>query len=236
MYPVLLNIGWLKIRSYGVILGVAFLLTYWLTYRDGIRKGYDKKILENLLFFIIVSGILGARILYVLTNLPFYIDEPYSVIRIWEGGLVYYGGLLAGAIFGFWYLHHHRLNPWGFADLIAPYISVGYAIGRIGCLMNGCCYGLTRIPIQIYSSIISLILFLILLRMKRKREFEGEVFFWYLTLYSAARFIIEFFRADPRGHILFLSISQVLSLIGIPFATFMMVRLKDARSKESIQS
>lgn len=233
MHPVLLRIGGLEIRSYGVMVATAFLLSYWLTIREAKGKDYDERMLSNLLFLIIVSGIIGARLFYVTVNLPFYIDDPLGVIKIWEGGLVYYGGLLFSVISGYLYLQYHRVSVWRFADLTAPYLALGYGVGRIGCLLNGCCYGSTTIPIQIYSSITSFLIFLILLMIKRKKEFDGQVFFWYITLYSMARFVIEFFRTDPRGFVIldYLSTSQALGLVGILLSAFMMVKLKGRTTK-----
>lgn len=230
MYPVLLEVGGFKIRSYGVLVTLGFLVSYWLTYLDGKRKGYDKKLLSNLPFFIMIAGILGARLLYVIINLPLFIEDPFRVVEIWKGGLVYYGGLISGTLFGLWYLWRHKLNPWGFCDLAAPYIALGYAIGRIGCFLRGCCYGIS-IPIQIYSSIALLIIFVILMRIKAHKEFDGEVFSWYIILYSMGRFFLEFFRADPRGHIIldYISTSQAISLIGIPLGVFLMMKLREVK-------
>jgi phosphatidylglycerol:prolipoprotein diacylglycerol transferase len=166
---------------------------------------------------VLISSVVGSRLLYVLGHLEQYRASPLDILKVWEGGLTFYGGLIAGVIFGIGYLKMKRLGVRGATDIIAPQIALGIAIARVGCFMNGCCFGteshvpwacsfppdsqagwtlpgLSLHPTQIYSSIANLVIFLLLRRQLRSDHAPGTVFFTFLTAYGIWRFTIDFLR------------------------------------------
>ena len=171
----------------------------------------------------------------------------------WKGGLVFYGGLLASVIFAWYYINKHQLPLWKLADVLAPSLALGQAIGRWGCFFAGCCYGIrTDVPwaitfsdpkslapldvalhpTQIYLSLNSLIIFGILLFLRKHKSFDGQVFWAYGILYSIGRFIIEYFRGDDRGFAVqnFLSTSQFIGIFILLFSITMWMRLRSRNS------
>lgn len=180
----------------------------------------------NLSITILLSSLIGARLLHVIYEEPqYYLEHPLEVFFIWNGGLVFYGGLLALLFAVFIFFHKLRIQPWDHLDALAPCVSLGYLIGRIGCLFNGCCYGSfcnlpwaieNRHPTQIYASLLELmvLLFVLFIEKYRLQKFKGLIFCLWLFLHSIARLIVESFRGDPRGpEIAYLSISTWLSFI-----------------------
>ena len=128
------------IHTYGLMLAVGFYAAWWLGARQGKAEGLDTDLVGNLVLIAIIAGIVGARLLYVVLN--FDPREPlWTVIKVWEGGLVFYGGLIAAAVAVVIYLKWRRVPLWRVADVTAPAIAIGQAFGRIGCFLNGCCFG-----------------------------------------------------------------------------------------------
>jgi phosphatidylglycerol:prolipoprotein diacylglycerol transferase len=229
MYPVLFRIGGLSIFAYGVMLALAFGVgAYGLT-REGKKVGLPEDKLLDMTIWILVASIVGSRLLYILIELPIYLANPLSVFHIRSGGLSFHGGLIAGIAISLWYLHRHKLPQGKVADLAAPYLALGYAIVRIGCLLNGCCFGrpadvpwalpgayadnTLRHPAQLYAFLASFLIFLILWWRKNKTRFPGQLFLEYIILYSVYRFVIEFFR-EVSPHAGFFTLGQTVSLIG----------------------
>lgn len=154
-----------------------------------------------------------------------------KVFKFWHGGLAFYGGLLFAAPVGLWYAHRKKLGVWRVADLTAPFIALGLFFGRLGCFLNGCCFGKQTDlpwavtfpqrgtppnvhPAQLYESFGALVLFGLLYFVVRPRKSRhGEVFAWLLITYGLLRFGLEFLRADERGSLWLLSTSQWL---GVP--------------------
>jgi phosphatidylglycerol:prolipoprotein diacylglycerol transferase len=176
----------------------------------------------------LISGIVGARIVYVAMNIQYYMRNPVEIINLTKGGLVWYGAFIFGMIGAALFLKKNRINFWTAGDLFAPYIALAQAFGRIGCLLNGCCYGsvvpagsilgvvfpnesVSRYPTQIFSAILLLIIFIILIIWQKRRHFNGEIFLAYGLLYSMKRFGIEFFRGDYPKILHGLTISQLIS-------------------------
>ena len=250
MHPILFKLGPLTIHTYGLAIALAFLSGTALSTNLAKREGENPQLLYDLIFYLMLAAIIGSRLLYVLINYKYYLDDPLRAVKIWEGGLVFYGGLLAAAGTGIWFMRRHQMPTWPTADLLAPGIALGQAIGRIGCLMAGCCYGrptdafwgitfadpnclapvgISLHPTQIYSSLESLIIFGILMWLGKYRSFKGQIFCSYIALYSVTRFIIEFFRGDERGGIAIetwvLSTSQIIAILTLAGAGFMYWRL-----------
>ncbi len=141
MHRILLKLGPFTIYSYGVMLALAFIIGTLFAERRARKQGYPKDSIVDLSLWILVSSVSGARLLFVLINWDYYRNNILESFKIWEGGLVYYGGLIAGFLAAVFYLQRKRLALWRTADILAPSLALGEAIGRIGCFLNGCCYG-----------------------------------------------------------------------------------------------
>ncbi len=217
--PVAFSIGPLQIRWYGIILAAAFTIGTILAYRRAARERIDPDLIINLITIIIPAAIIGARLYYVAFSWPEYRDDPLSALAIWHGGLAIHGGILGGVLAGLWYLKRHRLSAWIIADIIAPSLILGQAIGRWGNFINQEAHGgpvsekfISYFPVFIqqqmniggqyyhptflYESIWDFGVFLFLTYYWSKRKVHGEVALLYLILYSAGRFFIEGIRTD----------------------------------------
>ncbi len=226
MHPILFEIGPLTVYSYGAMLALAFVVGIWLATRQARREKVPANTMLDLSLVALITGIIGARILFALLNLDYYSKHPFESIMFWQGGLIYSGGLILGTLCAILFLKVRRLNIWKVIDIYAPSLAIGQAIGRIGCFLNGCCFGrpvswgikfppgsmasyeqfsqgliksvneysLPVHPTQLYSSLNALIIFLILILVRRRKRFNGELFWLYLFLYAITRFGIEFLR------------------------------------------
>lgn len=243
MYPEICRIGPFTIYSYGLMLALAFLASSYLARSEARRQNINPDTIFNLVFIVFVSGIIGARFFYIMQNLGFYIRRPLEIVMLAHGGLSWVGGLISGVLSGAVYIKHKKLSIYKTFDLIAPFIAFGQAIGRIGCLLNGCCFGRESefgiyfpvheailMPVQIYSSLALIIIFIILRFMQESPHKQGQVFFTYLLLYSSKRFFIEFWRADNPVVFLGLTLFQITSLIIFCVAVFNLVLIKRASS------
>lgn len=141
MYRILFSIGPINIYSYGVMVALSFIVGTYLAIKRAKREGIEKNKIIDLILYIIVSAILGARILFVILNRNYYKDHLLDIFKIWEGGLVFYGGLILAFFVAIWFLKKNKLPIFKIADIISPSVCIGIAIGRIGCFLNGCCYG-----------------------------------------------------------------------------------------------
>lgn len=210
--PILFSLFGLKIYAYGTALALAFLIAIALASREGRRTGLvTPETVIDIALCLCVGGLIGARLLYVLLEFGYYRQNPWEILNIKAGGLSFYGGAIAGFGAAWWYGRRKKLEPWPIADLLVPYAALGYAIVRIGCFLNGCCYGTAshlpwaiackagdpltlRHPTQLYASLGSLILFGILLAFRKHKRFPGFLFFLYAGLYAVMRGVIEGFR------------------------------------------
>ncbi|MDR1942922.1 MAG: prolipoprotein diacylglyceryl transferase [Endomicrobium sp.] len=239
MYPIIFSIGKLTIFSYGLFVALAFFTA--ITYISNQIKKSKEKILSqdelySLFTYIIVSGIIGARFLFVFSNPQDFVLDPMSVFKLWEGGLTYYGGFISAAIFVLAYVRIKKISILKLGDFFAPALALGHAIGRIGCFFAGCCYGKeTNVawsvvfrdknslavlgvhlhPTQLYESFGNFLIFFLLYFYSKKEHKKGFLVSFYFISYAVLRFVVEFFRGDPdRGGQYFgLSVSQILSLI-----------------------
>jgi len=207
------------------LLAIAFVVGSTLAAMQARRQNIEPDIIFNLSFVIVISGVIGARIFYVLTNLGDYLKNPLEMVMLQQGGLSWFGGLILGAAAGIAYIKYKKLPLLKVLDLMSPFVALSQSIGRIGCLLNGCCFGKESayglyfpvhgkvlIPTQMYSSLTLLFIFIILRTLQERPHKQGYVFLTYLALYSVARFFIEFWRADNPAIILTLTLFQVLSI------------------------
>jgi phosphatidylglycerol:prolipoprotein diacylglycerol transferase len=143
MLPVLLQIGPLKLHTYGVMVVLGFLVAVNLAQRHGKRIGYNEDLIGDLAFYMMIAGLVGARTLHIIVywNTGGYAEDPLKIIRIWEGGIVFYGGFLGAVAYFLYFTKKHQLNLWALGDLYIPSLAIGHAIGRLGCLAAGCCFG-----------------------------------------------------------------------------------------------
>jgi len=249
MNPVLIDIGPLTIHSYGFFIAAGFLLGLSVAMHQAKQKGLDHKLVPDLGFYIILSAIVGSRLLYVLLEPAYFLDHPLQILQFWKGGLVFLGGAILAALVCLLVLRRKDQPFWPWADAFAPGIAAGQAVGRLGCLMAGCCYGkacslpwsitftqpnsLAPInvplhPTQVYHSLAGLITLCILLLARKKMARPGQLFGLFLVLYSLFRFVIEFYRGDFRGYLGFLSVTQWVAA-GLFFAGLTMI-IKARRS------
>jgi phosphatidylglycerol:prolipoprotein diacylglycerol transferase len=234
MNPILIEIGPITIHSYGFFIAMAFLAGILIIIREAKQRGLPHQIVSDLSFYIILSAIVGSRLLYVLLNPGYFLEHPLQILMFWKGGLVFLGGGLAATAVVIWFLRKHEQPFWDWADAIAPGLALGQAIGRIGCLMAGCCYGkqcdlpwaitfsdpnslapvhIALHPTQLYHSLAGLLTFIILMLAKRYLPHKGQLMGLLFVLYSIFRFGIEFFRDDYRGDFYMLSVTQVIAII-----------------------
>jgi len=211
VHPVLFKIGPYSVYSYGAMLALAFLVCSFLAKRRAASIGMDGEKILDLTVLLIMSGVIGGRIMFVVLDLEYFKTRPLDIFKLWEGGLVWYGGLILAVISGAVFLRIYKMPILKTADLMMPYVALGQAIGRIGCFLNGCCYGKTpALPTQLFESAAMLIVYLIL---RRRVPSNGRTFFLYLILYSVFRFSIEFIRGDNMLVIMGLTFSQFISII-----------------------
>ncbi len=209
MHPIVCQIGSFPVYSYGLFLAIGVFVSSWLLASEAKRIGVSRDTVYDLAFWVVLCGIAGARLFYVLLDLSYFIQDPLEIIMLQKGGLAWQGSFIGGLIGGVIFLRRKSIPLWKFLDITAPYIALGHAIGRIGCLLNGCCYGKTAawglffpvwdarlIPTQIFMAIGQICIFILLKVFSSKARFEGQVFVWYLILSSVERFTVEFFRGD----------------------------------------
>lgn len=194
------------------MLALAFIIGSGLAGLEARKQKMNPDIILSLCFIGLIFGVIGARIFYVLENIRFYLQYPKEIIILQHGGLSWFGGLILGFLACLFYIRKKKLPVYKVLDLLAPFIALGQAFGRVGCFLNGCCFGKTVIPIQLISSALLLVIFLILRAIQDRRHKEGTVFFSYLLLYSIKRFFVEFWRTDNPLFFHGLTLFQVLSI------------------------
>lgn len=213
MHPIICKIGPFTIYSYGLMLALAFLFSVSLAKAEAKRQKLNSQIIFNFCLISFIFGIIGGRIFYIVENIAYYLRDPLEIIMLQHGGLSWFGGLFAGALSGVLYLKNKEESIYKILDLIAPFLALAQAIGRIGCLLNGCCFGRTVVPIQIYSSLFLLLIFMALRFLQAHSHKKGEVFFVYLMLYCLKRFFIEFWRMDNPVIFFRLTLFQLISIV-----------------------
>ena len=197
MHPIIAKIGPFTVYSYGMMVAIAFLTGIFIAKLEALRKGIKTDLVYDLSFYFLIGSIMGARIYYILFfGLKDFLENPASIFMIWQGGLSIHGGIFGGVITGIIFSKVRKISFWGLADLVSPSIILGQAIGRIGCFLNGCCYGINNQPTQIYELVLDFIGFFLLWGLRKKMKFEGGLFLTYLMAYSVIRIIVSQFRAD----------------------------------------
>ncbi|HUG52725.1 MAG TPA: prolipoprotein diacylglyceryl transferase [Vicinamibacteria bacterium] len=236
------SIGPMTLHTYGVLLALAFVAGLWVAGRQAKANGLDSARVTDMAVYVLIAGLVGAKLLLVVVEWGYYARNPGELLSIFQSGGVFYGGLLAAFPVAWWYARKHALPPWRTADALAPAVVLGQAVGRLGCFSAGCCYGTSADvpwavtfhdpyaartvgtpldvplhPTQLYEAGATLLIFLVLMRMARRKRFDGQVILAYVALYAVARFVIEFFRGDAvRGTVVgWLSTSQFIGLLTV---------------------
>ena len=248
MFPILIEFGFFKIFTYGLLVATGFLVAILLASSRAEKEGLDSQKVLDLCFYVMVSALLGARLLYVIVEYRYFLDSPLEIFKFWKGGLVFYGGLILGVLISLWYLKRNQMPMWKIADLLAPSIALGQSIGRWGCFFAGCCYGkktdvawginftdprslapleISLHPTQVYLSLNAVFIFIFLMWLSKRKVFDGQILWSYGILYSVGRFLIEYFRGDDRGFPVeqVLSTSQFVGVFVFSFSAFMLLTL-----------
>lgn len=192
----------------------------------GRRTGRDTALASDLAFWLMIGGILGARIAYVLSNFNYFMAAPQEIIRVDQGGLIFYGGLIGGVLAFLLFVKSRHLNVSDMADFAITALPLGHALGRIGCFLNGCCGGcevqtpsfltggLTHYPVQLYEAAFNLGVYGLLTWyfLTRRGTKYGSVAALYLMTYPICRFLLEFIRGDERMRVGGLDVAQIVSL------------------------
>lgn len=228
----LLTIGPFTLYGYGLMIAIGAISAYLVTEYRAKKKGMQYELIFSLFWWCLIGGIIGAKVLYIITQLKEIIADPAILLKVSEGFVVY-GGIIGGIFSGFLFCKLKKLNFLQYFDLVMPSIALAQGFGRMGCILAGCCYGhetessfgitfhessyapnnVSLIPTQPISSALNFLNFIALVLISRKVKVDGQVAGFYLIFYSAGRFIIEFFRGDlERGTIGALSTSQFIAI------------------------
>lgn len=242
MNPVLINLGFMEIRWYSIILLLAFVVGSLFIFKEGKRLNIDKEYLFNMIFWTIIFSLLGARLYYVLFNFSQYQNDLLEIFKIWHGGLAIHGGIIAGVITIIAYTKKYNVDVMKVIDICAPALLIGQAIGRWGNFFNGEAHGAATTlanlqalhlpnfiiegmninnvyyqPTFLYESIWCLVGFVGLLIFRRYKYLKnGQVTALYLMWYGIGRFFIEITRTDSLmlGGFKTAQIVSVLFVIG----------------------
>lgn len=248
MDRVFISIGNINIYWYSVLIIIGIIIGYILVKKEAKRQNIDNNFLENLIFYMVIIGIIGARLYYVIFNYQNF-DSLLSIFAIYEGGLAIYGGIIAAIIFIYFYSKKYKQNFLQLLDLFAPSLILAQAIGRWGNFFNHEAYGgivsyefLTNLhlpnliienmyingnyhhPTFLYESIFCLIGFIIMMVFRYKKNTKiGTLTITYLIYYGIIRFFIEGLRTDSL-YFLGFRISQIVSIIFILIGILILVK------------
>ena len=209
MDPIAFELFGLQIRWYGILISLGMVLGTLLALREAKRVGIKQDDIIDLILIVIPSAIIGARIYYVIFNWSYYQGDILKMINIRQGGMAIHGGVIGGAIAGYIFCKVKKLNFFKMADIIAPSLILGQAIGRWGNFINQEAHGgatdmpwgivvdgVKVHPTFLYESLWNLCVFAFLLKYKKHKKYEGQLFIIYIVLYSVGRFFIEGMRTD----------------------------------------
>jgi phosphatidylglycerol:prolipoprotein diacylglycerol transferase len=243
VFPRLFQLGNFSLPTYGLLVATGVLVGLWVSVRMAQRQGIDAEKTWNLGILVVLSGILGAKILMILVDLGYYTSHPREIFSLgtWQAGGVFSGGFLAALLAAAWYIRKHRMPALATCDSFAPGLALGHSIGRLGCFAAGCCWGkptshfwgvtfnnplshawvgtplgVALEPTQLFESAVELVNFLILYWLIRNKKFDGQIIGAYMFLYGFARYFLEFIRDDPGRGVMFggaMSGTQFISIL-----------------------
>lgn len=229
---ILFNIGNFNVNSWGVMFIIAFLVSFFLVLRQAKKQNIEEKHIYNIGLLVLIGAIIGARLFHILENPGFYFSRPLEIFALDHGGMTSYGGIFLALLFSWFYTIKQKINFCKILDLFAPYAALALAIGRIGCFLNWCCYGISsslpwaiavagdvpRHPAQLYLALSHLVTFSILIYFRKIREkFKilnkpGSLFLFFLIFYAVFRFAVDFLREYSR-YWLGLAFSQWICIV-----------------------
>ncbi len=234
VHEIAFKLGSLTVHWYGILVALGFMAGYWTAQRRGLRDGLSPDAVADVVFWLFLGGIVGARVLYVISYWrEEFADGPWTKVFTTRSGFVFYGGLIGATVCGIFYARRKSLPVWKLADALAPSVALGHAFGRIGCFMTGCCHGracelpwavhfpadhpthgMGVHPAQLYEAGLNLALFGALALGYRRKQFDGQVFAFYLMAYAPVRALVEHFRGDyaPAKFVGQFTPGQVVSL------------------------
>ena len=242
MLPRLFHIGNFNLPTYGLLVALGVLIGLWISVRNSEKHGINADDAWNFGILVVLCGIIGAKILYIINDWGYYTSHPGEIFSLGtlQAGGVFSGGLIAALAAAAWYIRKRNMPALGTCDAFSPGLALGHAIGRVGCFAAGCCYGkpthhfwgvtftnpLARAwvgtplnealePTQLFESAVELANFFILMWMLKRKKFDGQVFAAYLVLYGVARYFLEFIHDDPgRGSVFggFMTGTQLISI------------------------
>lgn len=228
MHPVLFSFGSIRLYSYGVLVAIGVWMAVLLLRTNAKQIFIGSSTVVDLAFVAIVSGFIGARVFYVTQYWDYFRTSPLEVLKIWEGGIILYGGLIGGFVGFSIFVQAKRLPFLMLLDLFVPPLALAQGFGRVGCFLNGCCFGRsTRVPwgvsfpflagrvhpTQLYEAVFCFFLAVFLFFLWRRYLKAGAVAFSYFILYPLGRFVIEFVRGDHPKVLLNLTLHQWISLV-----------------------
>jgi len=257
VHPIAFKLGTLPVHWYGVLVAMGFIAGLWTAGRRAPLQGILPEKVGDAGPWMILGAIIGARSLYVITYWQeSFAGHPWTeIFMVQRGGLVFYGGLIGACLATVLYCRIRNIPLWKLADVLAPSIALGYVFGRLGCLMNGCCFGracdlpwairfpetnplgpptFPVHPTQIYDSLLNLLLYLFLAWLYRRKKFDGQVFATYLICYAFTRSFVEYFRGDyndAHKHAGFLTPAQLVSvgILATGVALVLVLRARNSR-------
>lgn len=255
MEPILIQIGPITIRWYGLMIALGCLAGLWVAGKEAQRKGIDKQKIQDFFLYAIFGAIIGSRLYYVaFSDGAQFWDNPLSIFAIWQGGLSIHGGILGGLLVALLYTRKKGISFWTLADTVAPSLILGQALGRIGCFFNGDAHGYPTSlpwglvyspespagqmfpgqplhPTQLYEMVFNFIIFGILWKVRKKVKVDGQLFLLYVVLYSLIRIFVEHFRADKLVYFGDLSAAQSIGVVGIVLGFVLMLALKRKKTQ-----
>lgn len=250
MYPKLLSIGNITIYTYGLFVALGVLAGFNMALKLAGYRSLTKNFMNYLMTGGVIAGIIGARIAYILIAFENYTGDILRVFMFWEGGLVFWGGLIGGAVWVMYACSKWSINIGGVSDVLAPALAFGHTIGRIGCFFAGCCYGrqtdswlgvsfthpeslamplgIALHPTQLYESFLLFILSGVLyVKLKSPKSKPAAVFGVYLLFYGVIRIVVEYFRGDFRGGLMVgITPTQWIAVLGILLGSFLIFKPK----------
>lgn len=225
------------------MLAIAVIVCSLLLSREAKKIGVSSELIYDLVFNVIIGGILGARLFYIILNVQYFIQNPKEIIMVQNGGLAIQGGLVCGFLAGVWFLKRKKVSVISMLDIAAPYVALGQAIGRVGCFLNGCCFGKPVSwgvyfpvhhdhlhPTQLYLTAGYLFIFFTLRKLFKKGLPQGKIFTLYVMLACTLRFVVEIFRADHYRMFLGFSVYQIVSLVLFAIAVIFLRNINNKKS------
>ncbi|WP_040214061.1 prolipoprotein diacylglyceryl transferase [Clostridium polynesiense] len=255
MRPVLFRIFGIEVYGYGLMIALGIISGILLLNYRAKKRGYNEDNILNMALLAVAGGILGGKLLYIITDYKAVLQNPSMIIKNFGEGFVIYGAIMGGGIAVYLYCRTKHWNIYKILDLAVPSVAIGQGFGRIGCFFAGCCYGaptnsplscefpaggfapagIHLHPTQIYSSVFNFLLAFFLLWYDNKKERKGRTFSLYLIIYSIGRFLIEIIRNDPRGSVGVFSTSQFIAIFTLLLGIIVFYITRNKGSELSVE-